>query len=76
MDPAETKRDALREGLRKWGSAQRSQDEHRDPLVLAALAAGITVEEVHQVTGLGRSTIERIVKKAREKLERDGVERP
>ena len=58
----ENKRDALREGLRRWGRVQRSQAEHRDPLVLASLEAGITKEEIHQTTGLGRSTLDRIEK--------------
>ena len=49
-------RDALRTRLRKWGRQQRE----RDPLVLAALDAGISIEEIHQLTGLGRSTIDRI----------------
>ena len=57
------KREALRESLRKWGRTQRWQAEHRDPMVRAALEAGVTIEEVHQLTGLGRSTIDRIIKR-------------
>ena len=53
-------REALRAALRKWGKQQRD----RDPLVLASLAAGITKEEIHQTTGLGRSTLDRIEKGA------------
>lgn len=56
------KREALREGLRRWGRTQRSQAEHRDPLVLGCLEAGITKEEIHILTGLGRTTIDRIEK--------------
>lgn len=51
-------REALRVRLRRWGRQQRE----RDPLVLAALAAEISVEEIHQLTGLGRTTIDRIKK--------------
>lgn len=59
---ASAKQDALRESLRKWGRTQRSQAEDRDPLVLACLGAGITKEEIHILTGLGRTTIDRIEK--------------
>lgn len=56
------KRDALREGMRRWGEVQRGQAELRDPLVLALLEVGVSVEEIHQAMGLGRSTIDRIRK--------------
>ena len=51
----------LRAALRRWGSRQRGRAGERDPLVLAALDAGITREEIHILTGLGRTTIDRIV---------------
>ncbi len=51
--------------LRSWGNRSRILATERDPLVLASLEAGISVEDVHQLTGLGRSTIERIVKAQR-----------
>lgn len=51
----------LRAALRRWGSRQRGLAGERDPLVLAALDAGITREEIHILTGLGRTTIDRIV---------------
>jgi DNA invertase Pin-like site-specific DNA recombinase len=56
------KRDALREGMRRWGEAQREQVEQRDPLVRALLEVGVSIEEIHQAMGLGRSTIDRIRK--------------
>lgn len=59
---AAAKRDALLEGLRRWGSDRQSLAEQRDPLVLASLGAGITKEVIHQATGLGRSTLDRIEK--------------
>ena len=62
---AAAKRDALLEGLHRWGSDRRSLDEQRDPLVLASLGVGITKEVIHQATGLGRSTLDRIEKENR-----------
>jgi hypothetical protein len=56
----------LRAALRRWGARQRSLARERDPLVLAALDAGITREEAHILTGLGRTTIDRIVQVKRE----------
>jgi DNA invertase Pin-like site-specific DNA recombinase len=53
----------LRGALRRWGGRQRNLATERDPLVLAALEAGISREEVHILTGLGRTTIDRIVTK-------------
>jgi predicted transposase YdaD len=54
------KADALREGMRRWGETQREQAEQRDPLVRALLEVGVSIEEIHQAMGLGRSTIDRI----------------
>jgi hypothetical protein len=38
----------------------------RDPVVRTAIDAGLSKEEVHILTGLGRTTIDRIVKKEAE----------
>ena len=61
---AETpKRDSLREELRSWGQTRRAQAASRDRLVLACLDSGLfTKEEIHVLTGLGRTTIDRIEK--------------
>lgn len=55
---------ALRVALRRWRSRKDSLEHERNPLVLAALEVGITKEEVHVVTGLGRTTIDRIQARA------------
>lgn len=52
----------LRANLRDWGRQRRGLDSKRDPLVRDALEAGITKEEIHILTGLGRTTIDRIEK--------------
>jgi len=48
----------LRHELARWGRLHK----RRDALVLEALAAGISRESVHILTGLGRTTIDRIAK--------------
>jgi len=55
----------LRNALERWGARQRKLAIERDPLVLGALEAGITREEVHMLTRLGRTTIDRIVDRAK-----------
>jgi DNA invertase Pin-like site-specific DNA recombinase len=49
-----------RDALRSWGRRRQSLERDRDPLVTRALAAGLSKEEVHILTGLGRTTIDRI----------------
>jgi hypothetical protein len=58
------KRVAMRAALRQWGRRQDTMNRNRDPLVLASLAAGVTREEIHFLTRLGRTTIDRIAAKA------------
>jgi hypothetical protein len=58
-DPRETSRQALR----SWRRRSDSVSGDRDPLVRTAIDAGLTKEEVHVLTGLGRTTIDRIVNK-------------
>ena len=57
-------REALMVKLRLWGSHRHALDNRRDPLVREALAVGITKEEIHKATDLGRTTIDRIGKGA------------
>jgi len=60
---ATERHEELREELRSWGETQRVQIARRDPLVLACLESGVfTKEEIHALTGLGRTTIDRIEK--------------
>ena len=53
---------ALRAELRSWGKQQRRLSAGRDALVRRSLAAGITIEEIHQSMGIARTTIDRIGK--------------
>jgi hypothetical protein len=43
--------------LAEWVAVTRSRDER----VRAAVAAGVTKHRVHVITGIGRSTIDRIL---------------
>lgn len=52
--------------LRSWGRRRRALEAERDPLVRRCLAAGISIEEIHQSTGLGRSTVGKIGKGGRQ----------
>lgn len=55
--------ETARQALRSWRRRSDSVTGDRDPLVRTALDAGLSKEEVHILTGLGRTTIDRIVKK-------------
>ena len=50
--------------LRLWSKRQKTLAGQRDPLVLAALRAGVSIETIHMSTGLARTTIDRIKKDA------------
>jgi hypothetical protein len=56
--------------LLEWRTVVHSRDER----VRAALAAGLSKHRVHVITGIGRSTVDRIVKSgsAGEPGDRDG----
>ena len=55
-------RDAMRSALKAWGERRRRLEAERDPLVRQALEAGVIKEEIHKLTDLGRTTIDRIGK--------------
>jgi hypothetical protein len=60
------KRDAIEYALGRWGNQRRELDSTRDDLVRAALAAGTSKHRIHVLTGIARTTIDAIVKKAGE----------
>lgn len=58
-------RESVLARLRAWRSGYRRLMAARDPLVVEALARhDISKEDVHQATGLGRTTIDRIADRA------------
>jgi hypothetical protein len=56
-------KEASRQALRSWRRRSDSVSADRDSVVRTAIDAGLSKEEVHVLTGLGRNTIDRIVKK-------------
>jgi len=54
------KADAARAVARSWRRRRDAVDAERDAMVITCLNAGVIKEEVHVLTGLGRTTIDRI----------------
>lgn len=54
---------ATRASLRSWRRRSEALTAERDHLVISAIDAGLIKEEIHQLMGLGRSTIDRILVK-------------
>ena len=50
-----------REMLASWAAEHDAVDSRRDEVVRAAIDAGIGKSEVHRLTGIARTTIDRIV---------------
>jgi len=50
-----------RETLTAWAAERRSVAGRRDEVVRAAVEAGLNKAEVHRLTGIARTTIDRIV---------------
>ena len=53
-----------REMLTAWVADQHAVTGRRDEVVQAAVAAGLSKSEVHRLTGIARTTIDRIVSPA------------
>jgi hypothetical protein len=50
-----------REMLTAWATEHDAVDSRRDQVVQAAIDAGLSKSEVHRLTGIARTTIDRIV---------------
>ena len=50
-----------RDMLAAWAAEQDAVAGRRDEVVRAAVAAGLSKSEVHRLTGIARTTIDRIV---------------
>ena len=59
-----TERERLEASLSKWAEDQAILTAQRNQLVTEALAAGVTKQEIHQRTGIARTTINRITEDA------------
>jgi hypothetical protein len=55
--------DESRKILAAWGRRRKADSAARDAMVLKALGDGISREEIHILTGMGRTTIDRITGK-------------
>lgn len=53
-----------REILTSWAAERRSVASRRDDMVRVAVEAGLSKAEVHRLTGIARTTIDRIVSPA------------
>ena len=58
-----TTREALECALINWASQRRVADAARDAMVRQALAAGISKHRIYVLTGIARTTIDRIIAK-------------
>ncbi|MEV4115429.1 hypothetical protein [Nonomuraea sp. NPDC049695] len=58
--------------LSAFVEAQRDLDDRRDPLVRGALASGVDPSEIHAITGMSRSTIDRILSPTARRAYRQG----
>lgn len=56
-----------REMLTAWAAEQDAVASRRDQVVRAAVDAGVSKSEVHRLTGIARTTVDRIVGTARQK---------
>jgi hypothetical protein len=55
--------DEFRKTFTAWARRRKAVNADRDTMVAAALAHGISREEIHILTGLGRTTVDRIADK-------------
>jgi hypothetical protein len=58
-----SERERLEESLRGWASDTQRLTGQRDLLVTHALALGITKHRIYVLTGIARTTIDRIIAK-------------
>ena len=56
------RQEAAEAALTQWAQQRDEADAARDSLIRAALAAGITKHRIHVITGIARTTIDRIIK--------------
>ena len=57
-----TEKERLEESLKGWASDMRVLTEQRDALVTHALELGISKHRIYVLTGIARTTIDRILK--------------
>lgn len=50
-----------RELLAQWAADRSAVDARRDQVVRTAVASGVSKNEVHKITGIARTTVDRII---------------
>ena len=55
------KQEALKDALARWARQRTELDTTRDPLVRAAVEAGVSKHRIHVLTGIARTTIDTII---------------
>jgi len=63
MAVEDEQRKAIEFALTSWSEQSRRIEAERDQLVRGAVARGITKHRVHVLTGIARTTIDRIIAK-------------
>jgi DNA invertase Pin-like site-specific DNA recombinase len=63
-----------REMLTAWAAEQDAVAARRDEVVRAAVDAGVSKSEVHRLTGIARTTVDRIVGSGHEQPAERGTE--
>jgi len=61
-----------RDVLAEWAADRHAVQRKRDEVVLAAVEAGLSKSEVHRLTGIARTTIDRIVTASRGEPSEEG----
>lgn len=57
----DAQREALELALTRWAEQRRASDDSRDDLVRTAVSNGVPKHRVHILTGIARTTIDKIV---------------
>lgn len=65
--------DEAQEALTDWTEAHNQLNAQRDAIITGALAAGVTTADIHRITGIARTTINRIPPRPTAVPEYDGL---
>jgi hypothetical protein len=64
---------AAEHALTQWAQREREQGETRDGLVLGAIAAGVSKHRIHVLTGIARTTIDKIMATQEHVTQSEGI---
>jgi len=69
-----TEQERLEESLKGWASDMRVLTQQRDLLVTHAIELGVTKQRIYQLTGIARTTIDRIIKGGHRRADHEDCE--